>query len=360
MTRPARVCYYLTSHGFGHSVRACAVCEHLAPGTELHIRTGVPRRFFEEELIRTFEYSDAVFDCGCLQSDSVTVDVGATVDAYARIEAANARRLADEVRWLQEQAFDAVVCDSPPFPIQAARAAGIPAMALSNFTWYDVYSEYVGMDARVGDMLEGMRAQYASADLLLEATPSLPMEYFPVRVPVGVVGRRGSDVRQRLVDRLGCLPSTRLALLYLGTFGMDMPWSRLAQFEGWVFLSSEPLPGAPANLRVFDRAEFQFRDVAASVDAVFSKLGYATVTSCMLNAVPLVYLPRAQFAEYPALERGVREWGGGIAVSEGAFRDIAWGGALGEVAGRGATPRVADMGAALAARTIESVARAKR
>jgi hypothetical protein len=94
------------------------------------------------------------------------------------------------------------------------------------------------------------------------------------------------------------------------------------------------------------------------VDLVVSKLGYATVTSCMLNAIPLMYLPRAQFAEYPALERGVTAWGGGIPLGPSEFRELRWGGALGTV-GAGA-PRVDDTGAALAAKVIERVARDAR
>ena len=40
------------------------------------------------------------------------------------------------------------------------------------------------------------------------------------------------------------------------------------------------------------RREWAYADVAASVDAVISKPGYGTVTECIANSVPFIYVPR--------------------------------------------------------------------
>jgi hypothetical protein len=350
------VCYYLTSHGLGHSVRACAICERLPHDVHVTFRTAVPKALFDEELRRPFEWSEARFDCGCLQSDSVTVDVGRTARAYARIAVENTKRLRDEAAWLAQRGADIVVCDIPSFPFEAARAAGVPSLAVANFTWCDVYAEYAAEEPVLVGTVEAMREQYAGADMLAEVSPALPMDYFTRRVPVGVIGRRGGDVREALCDSLDIRRGSRLALVYMGTFGMDMAWERLGRFDGWTFLSVDPLPGSSPNTRVFDRKRFRFHDVAASVDLVISKLGYGIYSGCLLNGVPLMYLPRDRFAEYPALEGGIEAWGHGCRLTGEEFRSLAWGRALDTAAMRAGPEPLPDTGAAAAARIIVDTA----
>jgi UDP:flavonoid glycosyltransferase YjiC (YdhE family) len=334
------------------------VCECLSPQTQVHFRTSVPQRFFREELGRPFEWSEAEFDCGCVQSDSVTVDVAATVDRYARIAARNAQLLESEAQWLQKQAFDAVVSDIPSFPLAAARAAGIPAVALGNFSWHDVYSEYTTQCPRVLPLLDKMAQEYGCADLTIEAAPALPMPYFRrKRIPVGIVGRPGTSVRDDLCATLHIPAHKRLALIYLGPFALNLHWERLAAFDDWVFLTAEPLAGAPPNIRVFDRARFPFLHVAASVDLVVSKLGYCTVTDCMVNGVPLLYVPRQLFAEYPALQAEVQRWGSGYQMADSDFRALNWAAALQQASVAGKPAPVEGGGAKRAAEAVESLNR---
>jgi hypothetical protein len=347
------IAYYLTSHGYGHSVRACAVCAHLSPNVSVHFRTMVPESFFREELKRPFAWSAGSFDCGCLQSDSVTVDVEATLRSYQRIAAENRSKLVDEVAWCRDQAIDGIVADIPPFALEIGRSAGIPTIALANFTWRDVYAEYLDDYPGFHPFLQEMEQQYARAGLLLEVAPALPMGYFARRTPVGIIGRPGRNVREKLRTALGIPAGKRLALLYLGTFGMDLPWNKLERFRNWAFLTLDALPDAPANAYVFSKSQFRFADVAASCDLVVSKLGYGIVTGCMLDGVPLLYLPRRQFAEYPALEAEVDRWGHGYRLSQEQFRALEWGEALEAASGRARPEPVADKGAAECARAIE-------
>lgn len=349
--------YYLTSHGLGHAVRACAVCGHLPPSVDITFRTAVPESFFGVELDRPFAVSPAEFDCGCLQSDSVTVDVDATVAAYTRIAEANRTHLESEARWLTEHTVDVVAGDIPPFPFEAARVAGVPSAAIANFTWHEVYREYTDTHPAFAPVVSTMREQYAMAGVLLEAAPSLSMPYMTTRTSVGVVGRPGEDIREEIHSTLGIPRDRRLALLYLGSFGMAMPWQRLSAFDDWAFLSGDPLEGAPENVYRFDRRRLRYQHVAASVDAVVAKLGYGTCTSAMLNGVPIVYLPRERFAEYAALERGVRAWGGGVPITDEQFRTLDWADALESVARLGKPPTVADTGARACADALVSLGR---
>jgi hypothetical protein len=319
------LCYYLTSHGLGHSVRACAICEHLRPDTHVTFRTTVPESFFREELRRPFDWTAAAFDCGCLQTDSVRVDVEATLERYASHASRNEELLEHEATWLLEHKVDGIVGDIPPFPFQLAARVGLPSVAVANFTWYEIYREYTAQYPAFTGMVESLCQQYACAGMLVEVSPSLPMPYFSHRRPVGVIGRDTRDVRSELQEAFGLEPHTKIGLLYLGTFGMDMNWERLEQFRTWVFLSTEPVPGDPRNLHIIDKQRFRFADVAASVDLMISKLGYGTYSGCLSGGVPLLYVPRDSFAEYSSLNNAVRSWGHGYCLPREDFTGLRWG-----------------------------------
>ena len=320
------LCYYITGHGFGHAVRTTQILKALPPELPLLIKTTAPERLFREELPgRAFEYVAAEYDCGCLQSDSVSVLRRETLTRYAEIARRNHERLPDEIAFLQKCGVKCVASDIPAFPLWAAREAGIPSVAVGNFTWHDIYSEYAET-AEDAALLAKMAGEYASATAALVTPLSLPTmpRLFPHVESVPLVARRGQPIRDALRSALGIAPAKKLTLLYLGGWGLEIDWKAVERLTDWIFLLDRPAPQSAANVRIFDPSVWRYADVAASADAVVSKAGYGTVTECIANSVPLVYLPRFGFAEHDALVLGMNEWGGGIEISETAFHAGDW------------------------------------
>ncbi len=336
------LCYYVTGHGFGHAVRTAQILKALPPEMPLIVKTTAPERLFREELPgRDFAYIAAGYDCGCLQSDSVSVLKRETLTRYAEIARRNDAQLADEMAFLRERGVRCVASDIPSFPLHAAREAGVPGAAIGNFTWHDIYAEYAET-TEDGALLAQMAAQYAEATVSLITPLSLPSMpgLFPNTERVPLVARRGSIIRDLLTEVLDIPPGRHLALLYLGGWGLDIDWPALERFRDWVFLLDRPLPVPIANARAFDPGILRYADVAASVDAVISKAGYGTVTECIANSVPLIYLPRHGFAEHDALVSGMDEWGGGIEISETEFHAGEWAAALQSARNAAPDPRV--------------------
>ena len=324
------LCYYITGHGFGHAIRATQVIRALPPDLPLMIKTTAPERLFREELKgRAFEYVVAEYDCGCRQSDSVTVLRRETLTRYAEITRRNAERLPEEIAFLREHDVRCVASDVPPFPLYAAREAGIPSVAIANFTWHDIYSEYVETNEDAA-LLRQMASEYAAATVACITPLGVPTvgDVFPNRESVPLVARRGTPMRGVLRKALDIPSGKHLVLLYLGNWGLDIDWTALEQWTDWVFLLDRPLPQAVSNVRAFDARQWPYADVAASVDAVVSKAGYGTLTECIANSVPLIYLPRYGFAEHEALVLGMKKWGGGVEISEADFFAGGWGNTL--------------------------------
>lgn len=350
-----KVLYYLTAHGYGHAVRSCAVCERFSGDVQLIFRTLISPKFFEEEVKRPFSYFPGQFDCGCFQRDSVTVDKKETLKKYMTLAQSNAARLEGEIRWVLQEGIDGIVSDIPPFAFEVARGAGIPSVAVTNFTWYDIYEPYVRDDPVFSPYLQKIREQYEMADFFLDLAPSTGMPYFRNRLEVPLVGGRGRNVRERLKSHLGLERQKHLALIYLGEFGMGgNSWKGLEKFPDWDFIGIYPIPGQPANYHLVGKEHFAYLDLIVSSDVMISKLGYGIFAQALMHGTPLIYLPREDFAEFPVLEKAITEWGHGYCLSGDDYRGLKWEEVLREVVSRKRPdPRISD-GAGICAREIEN------
>lgn len=323
------LCYYVTGHGYGHAVRSSQVIAAVPKDVRVIVRTVAPEHIFRSDAGRDFDYLPAEFDCGCLQLDSVHVKRRETLDLYARIAARNRENLGAEIAFLERERVDLVASDIPSFPLLAAREAGRPGFAVTNFTWHDIYSEYVEMDSDRA-LLHGIGEEYraATAGLITPlATPGTPA-LFERTVDIPIIARRGVKRPQELRERLGLSPGSPVAFLYFGIWGLDLDWTALADLAPWVFLSREDMPGLPQNVIPLDSLGWSYSDIAASVDVVVAKTGYGTVSQCIADGVPLVYIPREDFIEHAALVKGMEPWGGAVALSLRDFTAGLWRDAL--------------------------------
>jgi hypothetical protein len=355
---PMHVVYYVTGHGFGHGVRTVAICNAFSPAVRITFRTSLPERFFKEEVRRDFCYAPVEFDCGCIQKDSLTTDVERTFACYQDLALKNELLLAEEAAWCRSQGADVMVSDITPFAFDVAAAIGIPSVAVTNFTWYDVYSLYLDRNPSFAPVLADMRSQYARASLLLALEPALPMAYFPHRLEVPPVGRSGQYRREEILTSYGFDPGKKIGLIYFGHFGLDaVNWDRLVTFTGWEFLGVFPLPSPPANYHLIPKTDFPYQDLAASADLMICKIGYGVTAECMLHGTPLLYLPRDDFAESPRLESALTAWGGGYRLSYNEFKEFGWGKILENISRQGRAKIVVPDGASLCAREIEKIGR---
>jgi UDP:flavonoid glycosyltransferase YjiC (YdhE family) len=357
-TDPMNILYYLTAHGYGHAVRTSTICNELSRNVRLIFRTTIPENFFREEVKRPFEYLPGQFDCGCIQSDSVTVDKKETLQTYMTLAEQNLARLEEEVRFCREQRIDGIVSDITPLAFEVARKAGLPSVAVANFTWLDIYAPYVREFPSFAPFLEKIRQQYQMADLLLELMPSMEMPYFANRVRIPPVAKQGRNRSGRLKEHLGLEKDLRIALIYVGELGMEeIRWGDLGKVRGWHFLGIYPLPGSSANYHLMDKKTFPYEDLVASAELMVTKIGYGVVSQALINGTPLIYLPREDFAEFPVLEKAIQEWGHGYRLSKEDYYTLKWERVLEEVSKRARPKPVPSEGGRICARQIENLIR---
>jgi L-arabinokinase len=317
--------YFITAHGYGHGVRSCIIGDALAKNHKITFRTDLPIELFNEELKSPFSYKKGVFDCGCLQKNGVTTDVDATINKYIEIAQKNRTLLEKEVDWCRMAGIEGIISDITPFAFEIARKCNLPSIAISNFTWYDIYEEYLSDYSVFQEYLDEIHNQYRAADLLLALQPAQNMQYFKRQLSIPLIGRVGKNKRDAINTMFSIMPEKKLGLIYTGNFGMDSAvWKDLEKLTEWEFLGVYDLPCNVDNFHLVSKKDFRYQDLIASSDVMISKLGYGAISECMLNGKPLIYLPRTKFAEYATLERAVRGWGGGFCITEEEYFSLQW------------------------------------
>jgi L-arabinokinase len=314
-----RLCFYISGHGFGHAARDVEIVNALRrrdPSMTVAVRTAVPQRFLDQTLTAPVQRIDGAADTGVVQPDSLSIDEDETARRAAAFYADFEARVAAERAELRQLRADQVIGDIPPLAFDAADAAGLPSIAVSNFTWSWIYGGYPRFDA----LAPGARSVIAAAEAKAALALRLPFHggFASMRhvEAMPLVARKASldrgDTRRRL--RLGdARPVVRATF---GGHGANVPLSTAAAAAPVTIVATEYEVGgdgaAGPNLRVISTSELQragvtYTDLLAASDVVATKLGYGIVSECVANEVPLLYTPRGRFREQEVFEREMPE-----------------------------------------------------
>jgi L-arabinokinase len=307
--------YYVSGHGFGHAVRSAEIIRALGrrrPGLHVHLRTTAPAWLFPA--VESFQSGD--LDAGVVQPDALHIDRAATLARAAQLARESETLVAVETDFLRRVGAGLVVGDVPPLAFLAARAAGLPGVAVANFSWDWIYRPYVRARPEYAWLLEWLRRAYGCADLLLRLPFHGDLSAFRAIEDVPLVNRPPSAARAALRGRLDLRPAELAVLLSFGGFGLTgLDVGQLAVFRRYTFIATEkevsPGSALPANLRLVPAYQHNYTDLLAACDAVVSKPGFGIVASCLAERVPLLYTDRGDFPEYAVLVEAIHRYGRG-------------------------------------------------
>lgn len=355
---PARFAYFVTPHGFGHAARTAAIVEaltHRLPGCRVDLWTSVPRWFFEESLTVAHRLHELDCDIGLVQRSAVAEDLPASLAALERFwKAADETRIQEVAEALADSGASGVICDIAPFGLDVARAAGLPAVLIENFTWDWIYEPLAASEPRFAYWAERLAAKFAQADLHLQLEPCCS----PARdaLPVPPVARAPRRSREEIRARLAIPEGDAFILVSFG--GVEHRLASLASLTHCP-RTTFVIPGArreeqrEGNLRLLPHHSPVYHpDLVAAADVVVGKLGYSTVAESVLAGNRMLYVPRPGFRESAVLERYVGERLPTAAMSLRELESGEWVDRLPKILSRPRAPREetdARQGAAIAA-----------
>ncbi len=310
------IAYYVTAHGYGHGVRSCDVLGALLaahPGTKITVTTDLPESFLRSRLPCAdgrLNVRPGAFDVGMVQKDSIRVDVAATLDQAQELLAERNQLIDYEAEMLRGEGADLVVADIPSIPLEAAAEAGVPAVAVGNFSWDWIYEPFAVCDPRWRPVIQMFEEGYRQAKQLLKLPFSPAMSVFTKQVDIPLLAKPGQPRRADLARQSGADPAKRWILLSFTSLDWDAAALRaVATLDDFEFFTVMPLVwDGLANVHAVDRQAIGFSDVLASCDAVVTKPGYGILSDCVANAKPIIYAEREDFIEYPLLERELKHY----------------------------------------------------
>ncbi len=324
-----RIACFVTPHGYGHAARAAATVAAIhrqLPNARFDLYTRVPPAFFEQSLEAPFEYHPLLSDIGLVQRDALHEDVPATtrrLDEWLPFDPQFIQDMADDLR---KRHTSLAICDIAPLGILVAKAAGVPAILVENFTWDWIYEAYREEHPGIIPHAEYLGDCFAQADYHIQTEPICHRTEADLVTPP--VAREPRESPEVVREKLELIPGRRMVLVSMGGIPEQHSFQdALLHVPDTDFV----LPGTVDSLtrrgntvELPHASEFYHPDLVNAADCVIGKVGYSTIAEVFHSGIPFGYVGRPYFRESPPLARFIDEQMPSAVITLDAFRSGAW------------------------------------
>ncbi len=328
----SRIRYFISGHGLGHASRSCQIINTLRrrhPSLAVDVVSDAHPWFFRHFLDPGVPVRRERLDLGVLQLDSLVMDELGTLQAYRDFLPRRQTLIAGEAERLTTDGVSLTVGDVPPAAFAAAALAGVPAVAVSNFSWDWIYEGLLEKHPGYEDVLESLRGDYRQAGRLLRLPFHGDFPAFAAIEDLPLVARRAVLPPGEVKRRLGIEPQRRVALISFGGFGLQQfDFRPLTRLGDWIFLTEQGLGEAAANILVVEPGTIPYPDLVAAADAVVTKPGYGIVSEAIANGAAVLYTHRGDFREQQVLIDALRRHARALVIDNATLRRGDWGPAL--------------------------------
>jgi hypothetical protein len=312
---------YISGHGYGHYIRSTAVLSRIR-GVKTHLRTNVRAFFLARKAGQ--DVSEVDVGPGVVQRGPLQSDLFATRRALEQHLADWPRLVAAEAAFLRRSGARLVFGDVPPLAFAAAAEAGIPSVAMANFSWSWIYDGFAAADPWFAVAAAQLREAESRATLLLELEMGGGLDSFPRRRPIAPVARPLSRPREAIRAALGIEKKSPIVLFSLGGFGDDFE-VELQGARHQLLVTSVKLTRPPPGVRPIEPSDqLPHHELVAAADCLLGKPGYGTVAECLRIPTPMCWLPRSDFREWAPLAEAIRRWLPNAPVTLDDLRSGSW------------------------------------
>ena len=316
----AAIVFYVSGHGFGHASRTIEVINAVLakrPETRIGVRTSAPRWLFDLTVRGKVAFSTLECDTGVVQIDALTLDEADTIRRASAFHSDLVTRAASETRVLRELGAGLIVGDIPPLAFAVGAAAGIPSVALGNFTWDWIYADYPRVRL-APSLLPTIRGAYAKASMALRLPMSAGFDSFTNLRDIPFIARHATKSRDEVLKLLKLPADKPLVLSSFGTYGVPgLDTDALTKLKKHIVVSVESQPvgrtkketppaerrGAfiSVNEEAMYNAGVRYEDLIGAAAAVVTKPGYGIISESIANDTAVLYTSRGHFPEYEVL-----------------------------------------------------------
>ncbi|CEJ45571.1 glycosyl transferase [Umezakia ovalisporum] len=297
----------ITNHGFGHATRTAAVAstiQKLCPEVLLIMVTTAPRWLLECYIEGDFIHRPRAFDLGVVQSDSLTMDKEATLAKLLDIQKHQNSFIASEVNFIRQNRVNLILADIPFLAPLFAQAVNIPCWMMSNFGWDLIYRDWGGEFITIADWISEC---YSQSEKLFRLPFHEPMSAFNNITDTGLTGGYPRYSADELRSTWGITaPKEKTILLTFGGLGLQqIPYKNLHYFPHWQFIIFDKSAPDLPNVCKISNSKYRPVDFMPICGRVISKPGYGTFAEATKLDIPMVTIPRNDFAEASFLLEGI-------------------------------------------------------
>ncbi|WP_227870635.1 hypothetical protein [Orrella marina] len=300
---------------------------HLPRSVNWIVRTSLDPRQVNSRIAPKIRIDPGSDDFGMVMHDALTLDLSGSLARYAHAHqdwAAKVDLLADHLTSLK---IDAVLADVPYLTLAAAHQAGIRTVALCSLNWADILQACVAKAPAAGDslrkaglswqgfeqILDQMREAYNHASRFLQPEPGMAMPSLTNGLAVGPVceiprpcPRASLEALARLHGHDGTGWFVLVSMGGIPTRLSPERWPESCLGKPVYYLVTSGLAARHPQALAIDDASMQsmgltFANLFAGCDLVISKPGYGTFVESACSGTPLLFLPRPDWPESPAL-----------------------------------------------------------
>lgn len=227
-----------------------------------------------------------------LQHGTLLVDTAALTDACARYLAELPERAKQEADWLRQHDVAAALCDMPLWSISACEQAGVPLLYVGNFTWTELYREFLPEHIWKAYAAEYRKIQHG----MLYALHNPEMLEF---LPRAELSETSLVVRPFHPDEIRAVRARHTCPIVFVALGMSAQFTQPVSVEGVEahFYVTEGVPLTGSNVTVIPYSTLHTQDYVAAADYVVTKAGWGTVAECLLAQKPMALFARDSVLE---------------------------------------------------------------
>jgi L-arabinokinase len=273
----------------------------------VYVRSTVPEWLFEHSLY-SVEQSSQALDVGIVQDDSLQMELGRTLEACKALHARIPFLVEQELAFVAKHNIGLIIGDVPHLCFEVAARAGIPSVAITNFSWSGIYRGFLHALPDFLPLIEEMENFYRKTTLALKLPYSCAMEIFPKRERIPFVTRSSTLARSEARERFGIPKLATVILLSFGGHGLKrLRLDRLLRQKEFFFIGTGNASRKEPNLLILPNAQRSYVDLVGAADVIVSKPGYGIVADVISHQTPLLYTDRGDFAEYPYLVKALED-----------------------------------------------------
>ena len=301
-----RIGVFITSHGFGHATRTCAVLNEITQRSNcsIDIFSTLPPWFLQQNILcKNFEAHYLKTDVGLVQKSPFVHDLQETIQQLKDFLLFRSVDSQKAITISKKKNFDLIISDISPLGIKIAHQIGVQSVLIENFTWDWIYCQYRESHKQFDAIIETLREIFERSGLRIQARPFCSEKNSSLKT--SPISRKVTKGTEEIRDTLKIEKNSKIILLTTGGITKRLSFvEKLNAKDQCTFVISGDFQNIVKDHNIIFlpmNSEFHYPDLVSASNCVVGKVGYGTLAECWASQTPLLGCYRNDFRESEVL-----------------------------------------------------------